>query len=63
LLGWLVLWFYAPAAMAGSVENLASILQPQYIGSNEFQLRDVTRPSDSTMLTRISFRITGKWIG
>ncbi len=40
--------------------SLESILRPQYIGTNGFQLRDVTRPSDKYSASQSLFSYYGK---
>lgn len=43
-----------------SQSSLESILRPQYIGANGFQLRDVTRPSDKYTASQDLFSYYGK---
>ncbi|WP_090321688.1 TonB-dependent receptor [Nitrosomonas oligotropha] len=43
-----------------SQSSLESILRPQYIGANGFQLRDVTRPSDRYTASQDLFSYYGK---
>ncbi|MBK7492658.1 MAG: TonB-dependent receptor [Nitrosomonas sp.] len=43
-----------------SQSSLESILRPQYIGTNGFQLRDVTRPSDRYTASQDLFSYYGK---
>lgn len=49
---------FNPAVFAQS--SLESILRPQYIGANGFQLRDVTRPSDKYTASQELFSYYGK---
>jgi len=49
---------FNPAVFAQS--SLESILRPQYIGTNGFQLREVTRPSDKYTASQDLFSYYGK---
>lgn len=49
---------FNPAVFSQS--SLESILRPQYIGTNGFQLRDVTRPSDKYSASQNLFSYYGK---
>ena len=49
---------FNPAVFAQS--SLESILRPQYIGANGFQLRDITRPTDKYSASQNLFSYYGK---